>query len=849
MKKFILPLSLVLGSVSVSAQVANQALKIENGASVNLRQVPKFNNLSDFTIQFWLNTSTWNSGAPVFSRGTGASEFSARLGEGNDLLFRFGNETFDFSAPELQSGSWNQLTLVVEQGKLSAYLNGTLRKTAVGDFIIPFSGSEMVLGGNGFEGRIDEMRFWDTAVHDEFFLSWRNTLTKHHPQWENLIAYYKFDQDQCENVVDYKFNYHGIFSSGDARREEVKDNPFFKYRISTAYSEFSRWADRQIDKDKYLLSNDLILLVVDADAKGNAAPLYPYNELSLHNAAHAGEFEGRSGVIALNGAGARLNGGKNTFNPTDKYSFSAWIYLDEWTEDAYIFRKESTPDNGFSIRLGDYDDKRRVKIRVNGIEYTFINKLDVGRWIHLGVAASGTEKNRVFQVTVDGTSGYAVNNTQEVNNYTVSGLEDCEAYIGENLKGKMDEISIWHTFKGEGDMRSFMTNGCPIPSDVTKVEASTLFPINSYWKFDIAETPGYDYYSYKHFTNVIRSNYEGYRGFKIRAGVRSFTNWESAMGNASFRENFANQLAEIAREFDGIDLDFEWCYNTSCFENYGKTIQAIREKMPEGKVFTVTPHYVSYAHFPKSIEAVDYFPFQIYGPSKDVFLWSTYLAAFDRFRAGDRYPNDKIVMSYATTTSRGYDPVTDAQMSNMAPIGVRNGLLDGDYQPGVPSVIDGSGYRRYITDYQQTIDRCEFIHDNDLKGIMYWDMGNDVNTSHPYSLVKAASYSLASNVDTLVTKVDMNLPDGIVSAKGEADRKMNIYPNPAKHNINLSLNDELTFKCVKIYNVQGQLLSTRSEINDTALRLDVSDLAQGFYRLVAIASDNKSYTGSFLIQY
>ena len=57
--------------------------------------------------------------------------------------------------------------------------------------------------------------------------------------------------------------------------------------------------------------------------------------------------------------------------------------------------------------------------------------------------------------------------------------------------------------------------------------------------------------------------------------------------------------------------------------------------------------------------------------------------------------------------------------------------------------------------------RAKYCVDNLMQGIFYWDMGNDVKPDHKYSLAKACSYGLNSNVDSLVTNVVVNHPTGI----------------------------------------------------------------------------------------
>ncbi len=834
MNKFsLIIITVLMFTASVWAQVDNYALKLTSGGTVSSPQSMDIDNLQAYTVQLWMNPAVWTPGAVLFERGAGSERFAAELGDANTVQFIAGDAHVNVSSNDLTANAWNQLTFVYDNGQVKVYLNNVLLDSPVVDMAIPVSQEGIQMGGNGFEGQLDEFRMWTTAIEDPFFHLWRNTVNKHHPNYENLLVYYKFDQNLCANVVDYRFNCHGVFSNTGAERILVADNPHFKYRRSVAYSDFGRWADRQIDKDKYLLSNDLILLTLDVDASGNMTIPQPYNEGTVSNGTYMAEYQGRNGVLSLNGAGAKMDVGVDVLNPASQYSFSTWIYLEEWTEGAYIFKKEKSDTEGFSIRLGD-EAKKRILVRVNGVDYSRINYMKVGEWIHLGVAAYSTTKNQVFQTTFNGETSYAVNNDIEVNSYTLSGLENTAATIGEGLNAKFDETVVWNAYRSPDNMAAAMTD-TPMPSDTRLVEAQTLFTFDSYWNYDKADNVGYDSYSYKHFISIMRDHYKGYRGFMIRGGVRSFNGWESAFGNPTFRATFASEVARVTQEFDGIDLDFEWCYDGGCWDNYGKVIQAIRAQFPSDKIFTVTPHYVSYALPSQYVGLVDYFPFQIYGPNKPVFLFSTYQDALVRFTAGNRFPKDKIVLSYATTTSRGYDAVSDQVNTGVAPIGVRNGLLDNSYEPHMNSVIDVNGYRRYITGYNQVIDRCEFIHDNDLGGIMYWDMGNDVKTSHPYSLVKAASFSLNSNVDTLITEVDLT-PTALHKDMAEQSKLM-IYPNPSQTEINIIMPNGQMPSHITLIDLNGIVVRERTNVSS----LLVNNIKPGMYLIKAKSKNGQFY--------
>lgn len=833
-----------------SAQVDNYSLRLDANGSLNAGYVDELNTLDKFTVQFWMQPDEWTPNAAVFTRGNAENLFELRLGNtSGQLKLQAGSQSVEIVSVKIATAKWAQISIVSQPGSVKVYVDNTLAINNNIGLVIPASSENFVLGNN-FKGRIDEFRIWSEALATSDML-WRNTLNKYHPQWNNLVLYYKFDQNLCPNVVDYTFKHHGTFTAAGAMREKVTDNEAFKYRIQAAYTDFSRFADRGVDREKYLLSNDIIMLGVESNSDGSITVPFPYNEGTLTNAVQMQAFEGRTGVLAFNGAGAGMEVGPKALIPTGKYSIHTWIYIDEWTEGAYLFQKEASVSQGFSVRLGNPITYELI-LRLNGQEFkrnipTSVITKPVGSWWNLGVVAFSLEMGvtKTFMFTFNGKGYFPLSSgvpSTVPATLLPQGVSQTAAVIGKDFKGKLDETVIWHTDLSESQLKNYMAE-LPMPGFGKIVEAQgVLYNMNSFWNYDNTENPGYDLYSYKHFLNIVRSAYDGYRGYKIRMSVKGHDGWESTMADATKRKIMAAGIVAATADFDGIDLDFEWCYDGTCFNNYGLLLEEIGKIMPAEKIFTVSPHYVSYSFSTNYMTYVDYFNFQIYGPSANMFRWSTYLDAYNRF-INQGYPKNKIIMSYATTTSRAYEDAAGNVQTAAAPIGVRNGLLDGTYTPDMDVVMDSNGKYRFITGVNQTRNRSEYIHEKDLAGIMYWDMGNDVATSHPYSIPKASNYALASNVDTIITQVDM-----ISSALRPVSAQraiVKVYPNPAKNCIRLSLPADEMIETVKIFSANGQLMqSFKGE--KTVTYMDVQLLPRGFYSLHANTRTGKLFSATFL---
>ena len=763
MKKSLLLIIWLFTTFYAQAQVDNYALSFSGNGSVRCGELVQMEHQTSYTFQFWICPTEWNEGAVIFKSG---DSFSACLGTEGSIVFTVGETSLTATAKkQLSVGNWAQVTLLCNEGAAKVYAN-TVKCTSGTLAAIPETGSGLVIG-EGFNGRLDEMRFWKIALSDEFDYFRHNTINQFNPDWDNLVVYYKMDQDLCENLVDYKgvythgvdYNYHGTLE-GDAQKVKVTDNTGLPYLVNGAYTNNERFYDRSIPREQYLLSNDLIILGIESYKDGHLRFSTPCNHGTLVNCERLAEFKGRSGVLSLNGNG-KMSVGKNAMlidedgngKATNAYAFECWLYLDEWTEGAYLFRKENEDGTqGISIRLGE-EDKQQVFVRVDGRDYGHGGKLVVGEWMHFSIVSrTATASAQLFGYVYNGTMSLGKNSMCDpVADNKPTNTSSFEAYIGEGLKGKMDDIMIWNNRPFDSnEIKSNMQGQFKMPGIGKEVTAETMRCYNSLWRFDKDEYPGYDSYSQDEWLAIMKSAYSGYRGAKFRISVKSHDGWETTISNKSRREIFAADLAQLSENYDGVELDLEWA---NSWANYGLLAEAIRKALPEGKIFEVSVHAYNYSYPTAKMGVVDAFTVQQYGPQKGWFSMNNYRSTLTSM-VNYGYTKNKVYASYSTTTS---GPYSGSTMVSSVIKGVRSGLMEGDFQPNseTDSWTGSDGLTYYFTGPLQTYNRAKYVVDNLYHGIFYWDMGNDVPVSHKYNLAKWCSYALNANVDTLITHVDV----------------------------------------------------------------------------------------------
>lgn len=832
---------------TTKAQVTNYALKFEdNSATLNSGTIDELNDLSEFTVQFWMNPTKWDTGGSIFKKGEGNSAFAIKMGNNNELILQIGSRTIPFASREFKTNNWVHVSIIANSSFLKFYVNNIQTKQVSSNGIkTPKNNADFILGG-GFIGRLDEVRVWKIALKDSNYFLWRNTLNKYHPNWDELLLYYKFDQDLCvDNIVDYKFKHHGTFV-GNTVREAVKDNNKFVYRINSAYTDFGRWSDRKVDREKYLMANDIIMLGVETHRDGSVTIPLPVNNGIVTNGGYLAEFEGRKGVLTLNGNGAKMVVGKNALdNTTNSYTFHTWMYLDEWVENAYLFKKESSDTQGFSIRFGKADTKEII-VRINGKEYIrTIHKKDnvLKTWYFIGIytnsAAVSPDDYFQFVFGERSNKGARVYPTTAPESLLPKGVDNTDAIVGLNMKGKLDETTIWRTNLGYTTLMNYKS-WIPFPSHTVALDpADVLYKMNSAWKYDDPDNVGYDSYSYKNIMKSVKDNFANHRGYKLRLSVKGHEGWQNTFASAAARKKLAEGIAKYGQEFDGIDMDFEWCNgNSRCWENYGKLVDEIAALLPNEKVFSVSPHAFDYGFPVKSMKHVDFFTFQNYGPQKMWFEWGSFINSYNNFvRHG--YPAEKILMSYSAITSSPYDGNTAVGQ----PIGVGY-FQNPAYNPNMDSYVDEMGRTRYVTGVNQTRKRAELMQEKGTAGIFYWDMGNDIPTSHKYSLARISNFAISSNVDSIVTSVKTT---GISNITQQQKTTIMLYPNPATEFIKLILPDQDAKQKynLTIHNSAGQLLRD-IDVNTESQSINVKDLNAGVYIVTVAINGVDKYRQTFI---
>lgn len=189
----------------------------------------------DFTIEFCVKTSGW-SGRPVIIGNKDMNDEKnpgfafVLIDEGKWMLnLADGTKKKNISGPVIADGLWHHLAAVFKRkSKLTLFQDGictgALDISEFGNIDTPYG---IAIGQDGPRQNpsfasvsISEVRIWKTALSDSVIWAWLFTpVMNSHPNYSDLIGYWKINDDSGRNVNDYSaFANHGTLVGDDPTR-------------------------------------------------------------------------------------------------------------------------------------------------------------------------------------------------------------------------------------------------------------------------------------------------------------------------------------------------------------------------------------------------------------------------------------------------------------------------------------------------------------------------------------------------------------------------------------------------------------------------------------------------------
>ncbi|TAJ06830.1 T9SS C-terminal target domain-containing protein [Marinilabiliaceae bacterium JC017] len=849
---------------NLTAQVTNYALKFDGHPnSYAYADVTELNNAKSFSFEAWIYIDQWIENSYIFQKKSDQDHrIDIQLGNNSSQRLYFhiangNNNYFAIDNPGIAEGQWFHLAATYNGNnaagdQVSLYINGNYKSGFFknNDRLLPASTPNMpatfILGKN-FKGKMDEIRLWNMALQkDELMI--HNTINSFNSFYPNLISYWRVDQVACLSLVDYIKKHHAILS-GNVTKEIVTNNPTFKYGTVTGYLRPTHWVQKSIHNENLLHVNDLIYMDGKPYANGEIFFAYPDNSGILSNISHLSNYKGRTGVLNFNGTNAQMTVGKDLLieKPgiaVNKFTFEAWIYIDNWAENACLLQKATSPSQKVAIQLGNQASKQLVVKIANGSEKSIIaneTNLNIGSWNHLAIIYNGKASQKINQVE------FIINGNQHPDNLInlsdpINGLPvrcpyiNPNTIIGQNFDGKMDEVRVWHSIRSIFSIRADK-------NEVITDNWHDTF-LKACWRGDNSDNPGLDSQSWPQLLKAVKQVYDGYEGYKVRLGIAA-GQWKEMVSNSTAISKFASEANKLLAtdSFNGIDLDFEWCYNNTEWNNYSNCILAVNKAIPSEMDFSVTLHPLFYQISQAAIKAVDYIGFQNYGPSPARFTWNDFTSSLTNFRDWG-YPNEKIQMGlpfYGVTSDNSKVTVTYKDIINQYP----------DLTPEideVPFKFSSSTKNITLNGVNTIKQKTAKTRDEQLLGIMFWDIGTDIKMSDSKCLLRALNEEMNANLQIPVTEVE-ELPTSLNNIKEPVTKQLIIYPNPCSGDLTIEMpKKRLTDSILQIHDLGGHIMkNTMVDGNMSSFHINVKDLPAGLYT-VSISHNQNQHKAKLLIQ-
>ncbi|WP_190277589.1 glycosyl hydrolase family 18 protein [Adhaeribacter rhizoryzae] len=208
---------------------------------------------------------------------------------------------------------------------------------------------------------------------------------------------------------------------------------------------------------------------------------------------------------------------------------------------------------------------------------------------------------------------------------------------------------------------------------------------------------------------------------------------------------------------DGVDFDFEWCETAQEWADYSLLIEAMNAALPASSLFSVSLHPAYYSITPAAIAAADYISIQSYGPRPNRFPYDQFVSDLNNMLAYG-YPRHKLVMGlpfYGTTSDNTLITTAYTDIVKAHP----------NLDPNLDEIaVTANGVTRTYTFNGQTtlIKKAKLVRDQELAGLMYWDIATDVNYTNPLALLRAVNTIINANLDvdtsTPVSAQTINFP-------------------------------------------------------------------------------------------
>ncbi|MEZ4722267.1 MAG: LamG-like jellyroll fold domain-containing protein [Flavobacteriales bacterium] len=396
-----------------------------------------------FTAELWFKANSITGSQTLISQGNGSGLGRNWLWLNGPLLATSIAGSGIPGSTNLSIGDWHHAAVVFTGTQVRLYLDGKF-ETQLGGLSGEFADGQLRIGvskngGSPFAGFVDEVRVWSAALDTNTIRQWMcRKLDESHGEIDNLVSYYRFDENVGSALIDLTGSNDGVLTNMDTISDWVTSGAAIgdssAYTYGGANLSMSSANGNVLSIDNFSSGIDGIHLYrVDQNANSNSGLTSP-------------DTSGYIGVFKV---------GTGSYDVTLDFSGNASVFGGGSEANARLYKRDNNADGSWQLATGPmFTDAANGTITLpgqTGTEYVvgFANTTYPSR------SGSG------YALELDGTDDHVLCTNSGLSGLSTADSVTVELWVNTADSAKTFPFLLNAYGTGSGDLRLLLHNGRP----------------------------------------------------------------------------------------------------------------------------------------------------------------------------------------------------------------------------------------------------------------------------------------------------------------------------------------------------------------------------------------------------